>query len=62
MANIVPDTESLNVAVLSIAWDIVRTTLVTGNTAGSGSAGAASLTNEVIKVYLALLQSKPIGN
>ena len=58
MANVVPDTENTNVALIAVAWEIVRLTVIPN--LKSGSDYQAETTNAVIKTYVALLSQEPI--
>ena len=55
-----PNTESMFVASLAIAWEIVLKTHVTSNLLESGDKGLTELTNAVIKAQQAIYNSKLI--
>ncbi len=59
MAEIVPDTESVSVAALAVAWSIVKS-VSASSLPGGGQENIKYLTNEVLKVYIALLSQKPM--
>ncbi|HUI87377.1 MAG TPA: hypothetical protein VLX61_01505 [Anaerolineales bacterium] len=61
MATTVPDTENYNVAVLSIAWEIVKSTYLTGNTVGTKESGADEITNAVIRTFGAILSGETLN-
>ena len=62
MASTVPDTDKIDVAALSVAWEIVRATYVTGNTTATGQRGADELADAVIRAYSAILTMKETAN
>ena len=60
-ASVIPDTNTVAVAALAVAWDIVKTTHV-GNLPGkSPDMQLKETVNAVIKAYLAMLSQKAIA-
>ena len=58
--SVIPNTETMNIAILAIAWEIVKTTPDYFNTKMSQEDKLKALTNAVIKAQQAMFNFKPI--
>jgi len=56
----IPNTDSLNVASLAVAWEIVKDTYNIPRMVESPEDKLKLITNAVIKAYFAIINQKPI--
>jgi hypothetical protein len=57
---VIPDTENISIAVLAVAWDIVKHTQNIANDHSGPDQRLQNVTNAVLKAYTALSTQKPI--
>lgn len=62
MAEVVPNTDNSDVAILAIAWEIAKIThgAMLIKSGGGGDNGQKEMTNAVIKTYDAIKNLKPV--